>query len=83
MKITQFRVKNQFIASDDNGNTFLQSYSSVIVKRDKDGSVTLDRRFWDYSKTTGKYRNLFLNETKKETEQKIEAGIYKLADLNS
>ena len=83
MKITQFHVKNQFVASGDNGNTFLQSYNSVIVKRDKNGSVTLDQRFWDYSKTTGRYRNLFLNETKKETEQKIEAGIYKLADLNS
>ena len=59
MKITQFHVKNQFVASDDNGNTFLQSYNSVIVKRDKNGSVTLDQRFWDYSKTTGRYRNLF------------------------
>lgn len=29
-----------------------------------------------------KYRRMFLNETTKETQAKIKAGIYKLANLN-
>jgi hypothetical protein len=33
--------------------------------------------------TTGKYRNQFLGETKKDTEAKIKSGEYILADLNS
>jgi hypothetical protein len=37
---------------------------------------------WDYSVTTGKYRNIFLEETKKETQKKIDQGIYILTDLN-
>lgn len=74
-------VKNQFVITDNNGTRFFQSYNSIICKIEK-GNVTLDKRFWNYSKTTGKYRNIFLNETKKETEAKIKAGIYLLADLN-
>jgi len=35
---------------------------------------------WDYSTTTGKYRNIFLGEDKKETERKIKDGIYTLLD---
>ena len=63
-----------------------QSYDSTIVKIDHYNSgarqVTLDRNFWDYSATTGKYRNKFLCETKKETQAKIDSGEYILADLN-
>ena len=45
-------------------------------------SAYLDKNKWDYSTTTGKYRNQFLGETKKETEKKIESGEYALVDLN-
>jgi hypothetical protein len=44
--------------------------------------VQLDKTYWDYSKTTGKYRNIFLGESKKETQAKIDSGEYKLEDLN-
>ena len=76
MRVNQFHVKNQFVISD-NGNTYFQSYNSIIVKRDINNKITLGNN-WDYSKTTGRYRNLFLNETKKETEKKIADGIYKI-----
>ena len=76
MRVNQFHVKNQFVISD-NGNTYFQSYNSIIVKRDINNKITLGNN-WDYSKTTGKYRNLFLRETKKETEKKIASGIYKI-----
>lgn len=75
------KIANQFIITDDNGNTFFQSYQTVICKRDSQGRITLNRSMWDYSKTTGKYRNQFLGEDKKETERKIKEGIYSLADL--
>ena len=87
MKVSQFEgnngpVRNQFIVRDDVGNVYFQSYDSLIVKRGIDGTITLDEQTWDYSKTTGKYRNQFLRETKKETENKIKCGIYKLGNLN-
>lgn len=74
-------IPNQFIIRTDEG-TYFQSYSSIIAIKSK-GEVTLDRDRWDYSVTTGKYRNQFLGETKKETQAKIDSGVYKLADLNN
>jgi hypothetical protein len=81
MKATQFHAVNQLVLHADNGN-YLQSYNSIIVFRPFSGKIQLDEKYWDYSKTTGKYRNLFLGETKKETEQKIKSGEYILIDLN-
>jgi hypothetical protein len=76
-------VKNQYIIDIDNMQVF-QSYSTVIaVKRyGQTPFIVLDSSSWDYSTTTGKYRNQFLNETKKETLAKINSGEYALADLN-
>lgn len=91
MKITQMTsskgnpVANQFIINDSEFTAF-QSYDSIIVKTVFEDGVRvtyLDDKYWDYSKTTGKYRNQFLGENKKETEAKIASGEYKLADLNS
>ena len=42
----------------------------------------LDKKYWNYSVTTSKYRNIFLEETKKDTEKKIESGEYVLTNLN-
>lgn len=78
-KVTQL-ANNQFIVTDGE-KTILQSYQSVIAIKEN-GNVTLDRETWNYSPTTSKYRNRFLNETTKETQQKIDAGVYILADLN-
>jgi hypothetical protein len=75
-------VPNQFIIKDDQGNVFFQSYDTIIVKIDKTGKTFLDSVKWDYSNTTGKYRNSFLNETKKETEAKIKSGECTLTNLN-
>jgi hypothetical protein len=79
------RVANQFIIRGDRNERIFQSYNSVIARQTyKDGVTTteLDANKWDYSKTTGKYRNQFLGETKKETEAKIKSGQYILTDLN-
>jgi hypothetical protein len=82
------KVANQFIIYTENGSVF-QSYNSIIAKitdTKKDdnyyASVELDRKYWNYSNTTGKYRNIFLNETITETKKKIKSGEYILTDLN-
>ena len=73
-------AKNQVIIYTENSVLF-QSYNSTICKIEN-GQTFLDERFWDYSKTTGKYRNIFLGEEKKETTKKINSGEYKLTNLN-
>ena len=76
------KVANQFIIRDERG-LYFQSYATVIAFRPWNrGKVQLDRDRWSYSTTTGKYRNLFLGETKAETEAKIDDGTYELVDLN-
>jgi hypothetical protein len=75
-------IPNQFIISTEKGLVF-QSYNSVIAfKSYEDGKIYLDNGTWDYSTTTGKYRNQFLGEDKKETQKKINSGEYILTDLN-
>ena len=85
-------VANQFIVTDsvqgvggEYKTTYFQSYDSVIARKESypSGShIVLDSKYWDYSVTTGKYRNQFLGETKKETQAKIDSGEYVLTNLN-
>ena len=87
------KVTNQFIITTEgrgaSGNfdkreTF-QSYSSIIAVRtvwSERTRIELDINYRDYSKTTSKYRNQFLGETKAETQKKIDSGEYVLVDLN-
>ena len=75
-------VPNQFEIYADNA-VYFQSYSSIIAKCDTvKAQIYLDPVYWDYSVTTGKYRNQFLGETKAETQKKIDSGEYVLTDLN-
>ena len=85
------KISNQFIITDnDNGNKkeYFQSYNSMIAKKIYDNigafvvETFLDQKYWNYSNTTGKYRNIFLNETIKDTRAKIKNGTYILTDLN-
>ena len=57
----------------------------MIVKKDYESDqvkIYLDQKYWNYSNTTGKYRNIFLGETIKDTKAKIKNGTYILTDLN-
>lgn len=86
------KVANQFIITDRTYNekedswtttkTF-QSYDSTIAIVFSTGVVLLDENTWDYSPTTGKYRNKFLGEGIAETRKKIKSGEYILTDLNN
>ena len=73
-------VANQFEIETDDA-TYLQSYDSIIVKR-MSGVRYLDEYYWDYSTTTGRYRNMFLGENKGVTQMKIDSGEYILTNLN-
>jgi len=73
-------VPNQFIISVNGVGIFFQSYETIIAVK-TGGKIILDDN-WDYSVTTGKYRNQFLGEKKAETEKKIKSGQYKVEDLN-
>jgi len=88
MKVSNFtsnngnKIANQFLITEKNKQTF-QSYKSIIaVKNYKTQKTYLDEYYWDYSITTGKYRNQFLGEGISETRKKIESGEYKLKNLN-
>lgn len=81
-------IKHQSSVYPDDETTVecFQSYDSIIVKRSfhvNKWMIELDRDTWDYSVTTGKYRNQFLGESKKETQAKIDNGEYTLTDLNA
>ena len=71
-----------------------QSYDSIIAvvtywrhedvagHGGKTKEVELDETYWNYSRTTSKYRNEFLRETTEETRKKIKSGEYTLTNLN-
>ena len=81
VKVEQFHVMNQFLIYTDDG-VYFQSYSSIIAFKGR-GKICLDDYYWDYSVTTGRYRNLFLGDDSiKETRKKIASGEYKLVNLN-
>lgn len=57
------KVPNQFIIRDDRtSRTTFQSYDSMIATIDyQNNTITLGED-WDYSRTTGRYRNQFFDE---------------------
>ncbi len=82
MEVENFNgYANQFIITDEFG-TYFQSYKSMIAFKRIDGKVFLGND-WDYSTTTGKYRNMFLNDDKKGIIKGIKDGYYILADLDN
>jgi hypothetical protein len=65
--------------------TMFQSYKSniVFITDNKLRPKTyLDSTYWNYSATTSKYRNQFLNESTAEIKAKIKSGEYTLTNLN-
>ena len=77
------QIPNQFLIVDANFNYYFQSYDTIISCRTNEGQIYLDKDKWDYSTTTGRYRNMFLNENKAQTQYNIDKGNYILTDLNS
>lgn len=66
-------VANQFeIYYEENNKHYkiFQSYESMILKWEN-GSLIEVGEDWDYSRTTGKYRNLLTNTNKKQFEKML------------
>ena len=77
-KPTDFDNEYNRLGSGD----LFQSYKSNIAYIDYMGNVYLDSVFWDYSRTTSKYRNNFLDMNIAEVKAGIKDGSIKLVDLN-
>lgn len=58
---TNGTIPNQFIIESD-GKIVFQSYQSVIADVDYNNGVITIGEDYDYSRTTGKYRNAFFEE---------------------
>ena len=71
-------IPNQFIIYGQ-GWTLFQSYRSPIAMVYY--GVTYIFKDYDYSRTTGKYRNDFLNEGLAETRAKLKSGEYIAVDF--
>lgn len=68
---------NCYIIYFENGR-ILQSYNSLISIV-LNGKTYLSNKY-RFSSTTGKHRNIFLNESLKETEDKLKNGEYTLLE---
>lgn len=55
------KVANQFVISDG-AHIVFQSYSSTIAQIDTINHIIIIGEDWNYSRTTGKYRNAFFAE---------------------
>ena len=75
------KVPNQFEIYTSKGKYF-QSYQSIIAFIDNNGQVFLDEELWNYSRTTSKYRNIFLNDDTNSVKDKNKSGKYKFKELN-
>ena len=83
------KVPNQFIITTETpeGNKveYLQSYETIIAKKIYDNlgcdvvETFLDKRSYNYSVTTAKYRNIFLGVSNKD----FKSSNYILTDLNT
>lgn len=73
-------VANQYIINN-NGRVSFQSYDSIIATI-IDGEIFLDSMFWNYSRTTSKYLNKFLEMSGAEVKKAINKGSILFADLN-
>lgn len=61
------KIPNQFLikVTNDEGQmeNIFQSYETIIAKYNvTTGKLVLDKRYWDYSRTTLKYLKMFLEE---------------------
>lgn len=77
-------VANQFIITDVEKNvTLFQSYTSPIIEIDRTNLVITVHSDYNYSRTTGKYRNKFMEDEGfyelsniKDLEKYIKLGTY-------
>lgn len=77
-------VANQYIITDHDTEIF-QSYETIIAVRYWEAGyihTVLDRKMWDYSRTTKKYLSVFLYKSIACIREDIKLGNIELDDLN-
>lgn len=74
-------IPNQFRIYTPNG-CYFQSYQSVICFKDHNGTITIDPRWYKYSKTTSRYLHEFLGMTAQEIQSLINLDCIELKELN-
>ena len=79
MKVTSM-ANNQYII-EHNGITYFQSYDVIVAKKSK-GKIILDKDYHEYSRTTIKYRNMFLGMLSASVNEAIKEGKITLGKLN-
>lgn len=71
------KIENQFMIFFENGTVF-QSYDSIVVIETRGNTYLTSKH--DYSVTTSKYRNLFLDDDSKGVKEGIKGGSYILLE---
>jgi len=80
---TQKPVANHQILFDGTtGCTYLQSYDSIVCMVDSVGRIFLNRDIHNCSKTTAKYRNMFLKCTTEQLNKQIANGTIKVISFD-
>ena len=74
-------VANQFVIMTKKG-IYFQSYETIIAYKPDNGKIKLDSRYWNYSVTTTKYRNMFTGLDTNETKKAIKDKEIILTNLN-
>tara|TARA_R110002020_G_scaffold53200_1_gene149108 strand:- start:4491 stop:4784 length:294 start_codon:yes stop_codon:yes gene_type:complete len=83
-------VKNQFIITAGNKKYF-QSYNRIIVMIEYDiyysdevlEDIYIDPDYYDYSKTTTRYRNIFLGVSNDTFKKNLKENKYTFKSLNN
>lgn len=76
------RAKNTYLLTSENG-VMLQSFNHNVLFKHNDGTIYLDKKYWDLHGLDANYRQAFLNESTAVTQNKILLNEYKLIDLNA
>jgi hypothetical protein len=75
-------ANHQILVDNTTGCIYLQSYDSIVCMFDSANRVFLNRDIHNCSRTTTKYRNMFLNRTTKQIDEQIANGTIKVIDFN-
>ena len=72
MEFLKVNNKNMYISRD---GKILKSYNKIIIIK-KDGEIFINSNYYNYSPTTSRHRNLFLDVSNKEFERNCRNGLY-------
>ena len=76
-------ARNHYVIYTEDGK-YLSSYGRIVVYIPNDPSekTALDKNFYDFSKTTSTYRNIFLKIPSPSVRASIDKGMFLLTNLN-